>query len=169
MAGGATYSESRACYEVSKTSGRDIFLTTSHMLTPGLYVRQVGDLSVDRRRLDLPQDRPKPKAPPHLFERNDPPKPAVVGAGMGGPGSRQGVPTRKSPAAPLPTQNSHGYVNRPPTAALAAMSMNSNDRNPVPLNGNGGAQSGGKGVLSKPKDEGGEKEKKKRGFFGHKK
>ena len=69
IAGGATYSESRACYEVSEASNKDVFLATSHMLTPSLFLRQVGDLSVDKRRLDLPVERPKPRAPAHLFER----------------------------------------------------------------------------------------------------
>lgn len=73
MAGGATYSESRACYEVSESSNKDIFLATSHMLTPSLYIRQVGDLSVDKRRLDLPAERPKPRAPDHLFEKEQRP------------------------------------------------------------------------------------------------
>ncbi|KAJ5262293.1 hypothetical protein N7524_007598 [Penicillium chrysogenum] len=75
MAGGATYGESRACYEVSAAYNRDVYLATTHMLTPGLFLRQVGDLSVDRRRLDLPADRPKPTAPAHLFEREAPPAP----------------------------------------------------------------------------------------------
>ena len=69
MAGGASYSESRACYEVSRLFNKDVFLATSHMLTPSLYLRQVGDLSVDKRRLDLPAERPRPQAPAHLFER----------------------------------------------------------------------------------------------------
>ena len=168
MAGGATYSESRACYEVSKTSGRDVFLATSHMLNPALFIRQVGDLSADRRRLDLPVDRPKPKAPSFLFERNDQPKPPTIG----------GLPTRgalpKTPGAPLPPQKSPAYDNRlaaatPPTAAMAAMSMNSTN---ISVNGNGSADMGGKGKLekkSKYKEEGGDKEKKKRHFFGSKK
>jgi syntaxin-binding protein 1 len=177
MAGGATYSEARACYEVSKAGGKDVFLTTSHMVNPALYVRQVGDLSVDRRRLDLPQDRPKPKAPSHLFERNDPPKNAAVGVSMGGPGSRQGLPARgalpKSPAGPLPPQKSPGYDSRltpvaPLTAGMAAMTMNPGN---APVNGNGTADAG-RGKLekkSKYKEDGGEKEKKKRHFFGSKK
>ena len=73
MAGGATYSESRACYEVSESFSKDIFLTTSHMLTPSLFLRQVGDLSVDKRRLNLPAEQPKPRAPAHLFESDSPP------------------------------------------------------------------------------------------------
>ncbi|KAL8769968.1 MAG: hypothetical protein Q9209_004215 [Squamulea sp. 1 TL-2023] len=75
MAGGATYSESRSCYEVSQSLNKDVYLATSHMLTPSLYLRQVGDLSVDRRRLDLPADRPKPRAPDHLFEKEIPAPP----------------------------------------------------------------------------------------------
>ena len=75
VAGGATYSESRACYETSESCSKDIFLVTSHMLTPSLYLRQLGDLSVDRRRLNLPTDQPKPKAPAHLFERDPSPLP----------------------------------------------------------------------------------------------
>ncbi len=193
MAGGATYSESRACYEVSRATGKDIFLATSHMVNPALYVRQVGDLSVDRRRLDLPIDRPKPKAPDHLFARNDS-QPVVLPAVPAGPSSaRQGAmglpggPGRpgqlpRSPGPPAPPQKSPAYNNanpynrpapQPPTAGLAAMSMNSGSGRPIPLNGTNGADlTPSKGKLekkSKHKDEGGEKEKKKRGFFGSKK
>jgi len=186
MAGGATYSESRACYEISTSRSRDVFLATSHMLNPALYVRQVGDLSVDRRRLDLPMDRPKPKAPSYLFERND--RPAVLPSS---PGPRQnqplGLPSRGgllpiSPGAPSPPQRSPQYASNsnpyemhppvPPTAGLAAMSMNSGGGRPIPLNGaNGNDGTPGKGKLEKKnkyaKDDGAEK--KKRGFFGSKK
>ena len=111
MAGGATYSESRACYDVGQRLNKDIFLTTSHMLSPSLFLRQVGDLSVDRRRLDLPADRPKPKAPAHLFERDPPPKP------------------KTQPAPPSSRQP-------PPTAAFSAMNMNGNDHpSDRPVNG----------------------------------
>jgi syntaxin-binding protein 1 len=76
MAGGATYSESRACYNVGRATGREVFLATSHMLTPQLFIRQVGDLSVDKRRLGIPAEQPKPTAPQHLFEPDEQPKPA---------------------------------------------------------------------------------------------
>lgn len=76
MAGGATYSESRVCYEISQAYNKDVFLTTSHMLTPSLFVRQVGDLSVDKRRLNLPVEQPKPQAPAHLFEKEPIPTPS---------------------------------------------------------------------------------------------
>ncbi|KAL9127788.1 MAG: hypothetical protein Q9217_003394, partial [Psora testacea] len=73
MAGGATYSESRACYEISEVFNKDVFLASSHMLTPGLFLRQVGDLSVDKRRLNLPAEQPGPQAPAHLFEKEPTP------------------------------------------------------------------------------------------------
>lgn len=73
MAGGATCSEARACYEVSQTFNKECFLATSHMLNPGLFLRQIGDLSVDKRRLDIPAERPKPTAPAHLFEKDPSP------------------------------------------------------------------------------------------------
>lgn len=109
MAGGATYSEARSCYEISQAHNKDVYLVTSHMLTPGLFLRQLGDLSVDKRRLDLPADRPKPQAPAHLFEREPPPQPKP-----------------QPPKAPAP-----------PTAGLASMNINphNNPRQPSPVNG----------------------------------
>jgi syntaxin-binding protein 1 len=158
MAGGATYSESRACYDASRTSVKDIFLATSHMLTPNLFLKQVGDLSVDRRRLDLPIDRPKPKAPAYLFKANDP-RPVPLPSG---PGQRQqmGVPGRpnqmsNSPGASQIQQKSPSYnpSPAPPTAQMAAMSTN-------------GDSGSSKKLEKKNKQEG---EKKKRGFFSSKK
>ena len=69
MAGGATYSESRVCYDISRIFSKDVYLASSHMQTPSLFLRQVRDLSVDKRQLDLPVDRPKPKPPAYLFEK----------------------------------------------------------------------------------------------------
>ena len=77
VAGGATFSESRVCYEMSQTYSKDVYLASSHMLNPGLFLRQVGDLSVDRRRLDLPADRPKPKTPQHIYEKEPVPPQSV--------------------------------------------------------------------------------------------
>lgn len=175
MAGGATYSESRTCYEISRTSGRDIFLATSHMLTPSLFIRQVGDLTTSRRQLDLPIDRPPQKAPAHLFERNDPPPPRptpgiaapprlVAGGGLPNPNNpNRALPRSPGPPAPV----SKTYDTRlVPTAGLAAMSMNSSSGG-RPINGTNGESTGK--LEKKNKGEGGEKEKKKRHFFGSKK
>lgn len=165
MAGGATYSESRACYEVSRSSGKDIFLTTTHMLTPSLFIRQVGDLTASRRQLDLPIDRAKPKAPAHLFERNDPPPPPRPTAGIAPPRQGVGLPAGnrvlpKSTGAPMPASKTYD-ARLVPTAGLAAMSMNSAGGKPL-----NGAEGTGK-LEKKNKGEGGEK--KKRHFFGSKK
>ena len=105
MAGGATYSESRACYEVSQSSNKDVFLATSHMLTPSLYLRQVGDLSVDKRRLDLPAERPRLQAPAHLFEREPPTPPQVY------------------------TKKQSTNTQQPPVASMGAMNLDSNQAN----------------------------------------
>lgn len=161
MAGGATYSESRACYEVSGASGKEIFLATSHMITPSLFVQQIGDLSRDRRRLDLPIDRPKPKAPAHIFEREEA-KP--VGVGAGGPASRQapGLPGRPhakgstgSQAQQKPTKGQDDS-RQVPTAGLAAMSMN-------PTGGNSEESRKLEKRIKHSKGESGEK--KIKGFF----
>ncbi|TVY83797.1 Protein transport protein sec1 [Lachnellula suecica] len=175
MAGGATYSEARACYETSAAKGKDVFLTSSHMLSPAMFVRQVGDLSRDRRKLDLPIDRPKPQAPDYLFMKNDPPPrppPNMAPPGIR-PGQGVGLPSR----APMPPQKASGYdagsydrpAPKPPTAGLAAMSMNTNGGGPIPLNGNGADSKGKLEKKSKNKEEKEGKEKKKRGFFGTKK
>ena len=99
IAGGATYSESRACYEISELCSKDIFLTTSHMITPSLYLRQVGDLSVDKRRLNLPSEQPRPRAPAHLFERDPSPQPQklqITANADVGSIKRRGEPTQRS-------------------------------------------------------------------------
>ncbi len=154
MAGGATYSESRACYEISNSSNKDIFLASSHMLTPSLYLRQVGDLSVDKRRLDLPAERPQPKAPDHLFEREAPSKPQ-------GP----------------PIQSSNLVQQQPPTAGMAAMNLGPNQASangspngivrttPQPPT----AQPSSNGKLAKKDKEKDTEKKRKHLFFSSKK
>ncbi|KAK3390946.1 Sec1 family protein [Podospora didyma] len=158
MAGGATYSEARACYEVSEKQSRDVFLATSHMLTPKLFLRQVGDLSTDRRRLDLPMDRPPPRAPAHLFEPPTPPTPMSPPFGAGRPAAGLGIGGMRSPAG----------GPQPPVKGLANMTLTSGGRSSAPPGGGGqfsaapGSEDGGN--QGKPS-----KEKKKRGFFGIKK
>ena len=147
MAGGATYSESRACYEVGRKAGREVFLVTSHMLTPALFIRQVGDLSQDRRRLGIPVDQPKPKAAAHLFEPDEKPKPPPV-------------------QQPPPQQQQRQHV-APPTQQMGAMNLNGGGR----ANGSAGqvqsqpVQANSSAKLTKDPER---KEKKKHHFFGKK-
>lgn len=161
MAGGATYSESRACYEIANEKGRDVILATSHMLTPQLYIRQLGDLCRGRRQLDLPVDRPKQRAPAHLYERPAPPQPPPPQAGPGparpGPGGAMRPPPQgQPPRGPSPHQApGPGRPPAPPTQAMGNMSLNSDY-------GHGhGSSGGGDGKLHK--------EKKRRNFLGMKK
>lgn len=148
VAGGATYSEARTCYEVSAARSKDVFLATSHMVTPSLFLRQVRDLSVDKRRLDLPQERPKPKAPAHLFERPAPPPQQQPAPQSGVPGRRP-VPAGGIPSGP-----------RPPTSAMANLNIGPGPSKPV--NGSAPPASAPPHKLEKDKD----KEHKKKKFFG---
>jgi syntaxin-binding protein 1 len=157
VAGGATYSEARSCYEISALRTKDVFLATSHMLNPQLFLRQVRDLSVDKRRLDLPQDRPKPKAPAHLFERPAPPPQQRIPVG-------QGQGQRPPPMGGIPS----GV--RPPTKAMGNMNLGPGGGGPSQFNGPAPtpppqppASSSGK--PQKPEKEK-EKEHKKRRFLG---
>ena len=117
MAGGATYSESRACYDVGRTTGREIFLAASHMLTPQLFIRQVRDLSEDKRRLGIPAEQPKPTAPQHLFEPDEQPKPQQ-------PPQQAQAPTQQRPGGP-----------RPPEQAMADMNLNGRPNGGAPQQG----------------------------------
>ncbi|KAK7429949.1 syntaxin binding protein 1 [Neonectria magnoliae] len=156
MAGGATYSESRACYEVGVARSRDIILATSHMLTPELFIRQVRDLSRDKRHLDLPLERPKPRAPAHLFERPAPPRPPPQQAppmGSGGAPPRRPVAPGGLPGRPVPG------ASAPPTAAMSNVSLNPSK--PSASNGSHGPYH--------YEDPRGFKEKKRRNFLGMKK
>ncbi|KAF1985055.1 Sec1-like protein [Aulographum hederae CBS 113979] len=130
MAGGATFSEARECYEVGDRTQRDVVLVTSHMLTPGLFVRQVGDLSVEKRRLGIPMDMPPKKAPAHLFEQepeaprppvktpySDPMSPPPMGMGMG---QKQPRPMGLSPG-PGGLPNGPGGINQSPMPVAQQM------------------------------------------------
>lgn len=198
MAGGATYSESRVCYEISRDKGRDVVLATSHMLTPQLFVRQAGDLSRDKRQLDIPLERPKPLAPAHLFERQAPPVqqtpppmgmpsgasgpgPRMAGNPAGGPGSRMaggpaagpGPRMAGSPAGGRMPPSSGGLPGRPMQTGPGPAPLP-----PVPpvgamnnLNlGSAAALPPTSNGKPSPKDDGKlHKEKKKRNFLGMKK
>lgn len=80
MAGGATYSEARACYEISRDFQKEVFLATTHMITPRSFTRQVSLLSRGRRELALPMDEHVPKMPAWVSEPPPQPKPAPVPA-----------------------------------------------------------------------------------------
>ncbi|KAI0199264.1 Sec1 family protein [Astrocystis sublimbata] len=194
MAGGATFSESRACYEVSAAMNRDVFMATSHMLTADLFVKQVSDLSVDKRKLDIPMERPTQTAPAHLFERPGLPMGQAPGAQQqGGPGGGRGGGLPGGPGAPrrpvqggLPGGPRGGGgggmgtptppappASAPPTTQMGNMNINSHGHGYSQSNGGGGdgghrpSVSSDMGTPGKPHKL--EKEKKKRNFLGMKK
>ncbi|CAK7221152.1 hypothetical protein SCUCBS95973_004399 [Sporothrix curviconia] len=169
MAGGATFSEARVCYEASAKYSRDIVLATSHMLTPHLFCRQVGDLSANPQQLDIPLNRPKPKAPAHLFEREapKPPPPQQAAAPRpGGPGAGAGAGGRR------PVGASSGGISggpQPPVKQLGAMTLNSGGSSAAPTAGRTPAPQAANSNPSDGKLHKAEKDKKKRNIFGLKK
>ncbi len=154
VAGGATYSEARACYEVAEKHNRDVFLASSHMASPKKFIADLRVLKTDRRRLNLPMDRPPPKAPAHLFERPAPPPqaqppPRQPGAPSGGSG---GVPTKALAGMTLSSSGGSG----PSGSSSTLVTPGSADLRPSTSGSDAGK-------LKK------DKEKKKRNIFGMKK
>lgn len=107
MAGCATYSESRDCYEVSKATLRDIFLGSSHMTTPMSFLNQTSRVRENRRKLDLPYDRPRKEVPRHLLEPDPVARPTP-------PPVQQQAPPR---ATPKPASSSQPHPH-PPTKEM---------------------------------------------------
>ncbi|KAK3677956.1 syntaxin binding protein 1 [Recurvomyces mirabilis] len=153
MAGGATFSESRVCYEVARITGREAVLVTSHMLTPELFVRQVSDLSTDRRRLAIPADMPKSQAPAHLFEPEPQPKPVA-------PPPQQPQGARPQPTSQAAPSRAPAAAPAPPTAQMGRINL-SGGSNGAPVQANSSAKL--------TKDPPKEKEKKRHFGFGKKK
>ncbi|KAK5098390.1 syntaxin binding protein 1 [Lithohypha guttulata] len=115
MAGGATYSEARSCYEIAREYGKEVYLATTHMITPRSFTRQVSLLSRSRRELGLPMDRDPPKMPAWMSE----PPPAAM---QPKPPQPQSIPNGKPPfqtqAQPQPQPQP-----QPPVAAMQKMNL----------------------------------------------
>lgn len=146
MAGGATYSEARVCYETGAKTAREVYMISSHLLTPQLFIRQLEDLSKDKRRLGIPADQPNKQAPSHLFEPDEQPRPAA--------------------AAPAPPQQQQHHTQAPPTAQMGATNLNGPGR-ASPAQHNGGYQANSSAKLTK-EPVGDKKDKKHRFGFGKK-
>ncbi|CAK7268857.1 hypothetical protein SEPCBS119000_003274 [Sporothrix epigloea] len=172
MAGGATFSEARVCYEASAKYSRDVVLATSHMLTPHLFCRQVGDLSVNPKQLDIPLQQPQPQAPAHLFEREAPrPAPQQPAAprpgGPAGAGAGAGALGGQRPGAVSNAGSSSGVGV--PVQQMGAMTLNSGSGGTVSPAGRTPASQAAHNSSSDGKLHKAEKDKKKRNIFGMKK
>lgn len=141
MAGGASYSESRACYEISRDTGKDVYLATTHMLSPALFIRQLCDLSRDRRSLNIPMTQAKPQAPRHVLEPDEPPQ----------------------AAKPRPPAKD---ANRPPTAQMNEMKLNGGQNGASrPSNARVSPQPSRSRPSAPPAPPPEEEKKKKKGLF----
>lgn len=154
MAGGATYAEARACHQVSLNASKEIFLMSSHMLTPKLFIHQLRGLAIEKRLLDIPAERAPPKAPAHLFEK----KPVQPNAGL--------------PQQQRPPQAAQSTA--PPTGAMQGASLDSSRPkgsfdpavSGTPASGMDNKLKKSKNGDKKKKDKDGEEKKKRHHFFG---
>ena len=80
IAGGATYSESRSCYEASKKWNRDVILGTTDMITPAMFIRELSRTREPRQNLNLAMDKvrsvpqPQQQYQPPAEQRTPPPR-----------------------------------------------------------------------------------------------
>lgn len=121
MAGGATYSEARACYEISHQFGKDVFLASTHMQTPKTYLRQVSLLSAGRKQLGLPADGARPQMPAWMSDappQDLAPKPP-----------QQQQPSHST--SHLPSRPQAPPNGRPPTEAMNRMNLGPPSSNPA--------------------------------------
>ena len=138
MAGGATFSESRLCYEISHNYSKDVYLATSHMHTPNSFIEQVRQLSDERSMLHLPADREPPRA------KIQPPEAARVPLQP-----PTGAMSTMSLASGTQSRGSSGSANG-----------KAQDYRPLPAAPASGRDSGGRDSKEKVKD----KDKKKKFF-----
>ncbi|KAK9472996.1 Sec1-like protein, partial [Dipodascopsis tothii] len=73
MAGGMTYGELRAGYDVSQALNKEVVLCADTVLSPGAWLGQLARLRAPREALRLDADEPEPTMPAHLLEPDAPP------------------------------------------------------------------------------------------------
>jgi syntaxin-binding protein 1 len=118
IAGGATYSESRSCYEISKKWNRDVILGSTDMITPSGFIRELSCARESRQRLNLSIDQARsvPQQQPQQGQRypsTPPPQsglPSRPGQGIR-PGAPHNVPGSMRPES---GGNSSAGGPRPP-------------------------------------------------------
>jgi syntaxin-binding protein 1 len=161
IAGGATYAESRACYEVSKQWNRDVILGATDMITPSSFVRDLSKSRDSRQDLKLAMDQVRSMPSPQ--QRMDPPqapRPSAAGrmpssqaapSAMSSSGGRNGA---GGVGGPRPAPISRGYSSGPASPTHIAHGPG---HGAYPPSGSGHHKSS-----SKDSKEGDKKDKKKK-------
>ncbi|KAJ8100727.1 Sec1-like protein [Lipomyces tetrasporus] len=101
VAGGMTYAEIRAAYEVSNAHNKEVIIGSDNFLTPTDWLHQLSRLRTRRRDLGLVADQPDPEMPPSLLERDPPPQQHIVNQG------RNGKPLQSAPGPSVPSTAPH--------------------------------------------------------------
>ena len=73
IAGGATYSEARSCYELSNKWNRDVILGATEMITPSTFIRELARSRDSRQSLKLSMDQVRSVPPPQQTKPSMPP------------------------------------------------------------------------------------------------
>ncbi|KAK9455422.1 Sec1-like protein [Dipodascopsis uninucleata] len=68
IAGGVTYGECRAAYDISHTYNKEVIIGSEEILTPQMWLQNLFKIRAPRKSLNLIEDQPEVKAPAHLFE-----------------------------------------------------------------------------------------------------
>ncbi|KAI8146412.1 Sec1-like protein [Fennellomyces sp. T-0311] len=85
IAGGMTYSEMRSAYELAQAHDRDVYIGSTHIITPDKFVESLTDL-------ELPPPPPEPVVPPYTGNIH--------------------LTTKTAPATPVPSQPSKATKKR---------------------------------------------------------
>ncbi|KAF9423306.1 vacuolar sorting protein VPS33/slp1 [Podila epigama] len=125
IAGGVTYSEIRAMYELCLEMGRDIIIGSTHIITPRQFIYSLRHLAHG------PARPPLPVIPPYKSSR----APANAGPGPMAPPQRQQVP-------PPSSTSRSGQAPPPPRSAYPAQSQPVAPHRPIPPNYQGAPPSG---------------------------
>ncbi|KAF9135416.1 vacuolar sorting protein VPS33/slp1, partial [Linnemannia schmuckeri] len=91
IAGGVTYSEIRAMYELCHSMGRDIVIGSTHIITPRQFIFSLKDLARGPLRPIAPVIPPY-AAPVYAQQQQQPQRPGPGGPRPGGPGPGPGGP-----------------------------------------------------------------------------
>ncbi|KAG0279736.1 vacuolar sorting protein VPS33/slp1 [Linnemannia gamsii] len=140
IAGGVTYSEIRAMYELCHSMGRDIVIGSTHIITPRQFIFSLKDLARGPLRPIAPVIPPY-QAPVHAQQqRPGPGGPRSGGPGPGGPGNNMMPPQGRGP--PPQQQGQHrpmtpGNSGGPPPGGMRTIQKDASGRFVAPPSSHG--------------------------------